>query len=46
MKKTTLASILQVLQAPRPDQAVQIPAKDIDGARRSLERMFELTEAK
>jgi quinolinate synthase len=46
MKKTTLASILQVLQSPRPDQAVQIPAQDLDGARRSLERMFELTEAK
>src|SRR5688572_26694432 len=44
MKKTTLASILQCLQAPRPDQAVEISPQDIAGARRSLDRMFELTE--
>lgn len=44
MKKTTLASILQCLQSPRPDQVVEIPAKDAAGARRSLDRMFELTE--
>ncbi|MES2155647.1 MAG: quinolinate synthase [bacterium] len=42
MKKTSLASILQVLQAPRPDQVVQIAAPDLAGARASLDKMFEL----
>ncbi len=46
MKKTTLASILQVLQSPRPDQIVQISPSALAGARRSLDLMFELTEAK
>ncbi len=46
MKKTTLASILQCLQSPRPDQVVEIPAQDVKGARRSLDKMFELTEGK
>jgi quinolinate synthase len=46
MKKTTLASILQCLQSPRPDQVVEIPPQHVEGARRSLDRMFELTEAK
>jgi quinolinate synthase len=46
MKKTTLASILQCLQAPRPDQVVEIPQQDIAGARRSLDEMFRLTEGK
>jgi quinolinate synthase len=44
MKKTSLASILQVLQSPRPDQVVQIPASELAGARRSLDEMFRLTE--
>ncbi len=46
MKKTTLSSILQVLQAPRADQVVEIPASEMAGARRSLDEMFRLTEAK
>jgi quinolinate synthase len=46
MKKTTLASILQCLQDPRPDQVVEIPAEHVAGAKRSLDRMFELSERK
>ena len=46
MKKSSLASILQVLQAPRPDQVVEIPAAQIAGARRSLDAMFTYAEAK
>jgi quinolinate synthase len=45
MKQTTLVKILQVLKAPRPDQEIRIPAATVEGARRSLERMFELAEA-
>ncbi len=43
MKKSTLASILQALQAPRPDQVVHIAEGDMAGARRSLDRMFALS---
>jgi quinolinate synthase len=46
MKKSTLSSIHQVLAAPRPDQVVEIPAADAAGARRSLDEMFRLTEAR
>ena len=46
MKKTTLSSILQCLQAPRPDQVVEIPAQHVAGAQRSLGKMFELSERK
>jgi quinolinate synthase len=42
MKQTDLRSILQVLRAPREDQAVQIDAQTLRGAKRSLDRMFEL----
>lgn len=45
MKKTSLASILQVLQSPRADQVVEIPAADLAGARHSLDEMFRLSEA-
>jgi quinolinate synthase len=45
MKKTSLASILQCLQAPRADQVVQIPTPDLAGARHSLDEMFRLAEA-
>jgi quinolinate synthase len=41
MKKTGLASILQVLQAPRADQVVEIPESDMAGARRCLDAMFQ-----
>lgn len=44
MKKSTLASILQVLQEPRPDQVVEIAPEVLDGARRNLDEMFRLTE--
>ena len=44
MKKTGLASILQVLQAARAEQVVQIPEADLAGARRTLDEMFRLTE--
>ncbi|MCA1820150.1 MAG: quinolinate synthase NadA, partial [Halobacteriales archaeon] len=46
MKKSSLASILQVLQAPRPEQVVEIPADVLAGARRNLDEMFRLTEGK
>lgn len=42
MKEINLAKILQVLKAPRPDQAIRIPAGVLRGAKRSLDRMFEL----
>jgi quinolinate synthase len=46
MKKTSLSSILQCLQDPRPDQVVQIPQAVIAGARKNLDEMFRLTESK
>lgn len=45
MKQVDLRKILQVLQAPRPDQVVQIPALALAGAQASLDRMFELAAA-
>jgi quinolinate synthase len=42
MKDVSLAKILQVLRAPRPDQAVEIDSRVLREARRSLDRMFEL----
>lgn len=44
MKKTGLASILQVLQSPRPDQIVEIAPRSLLGAKRSLDEMFRLGE--
>ena len=44
MKKSTLASILQVLQNPRPEQIVEIPADVLGAARKNLDEMFRLTE--
>jgi quinolinate synthase len=46
MKKSTLASILSALESPRPDQVVELPAKVIDGARKSLDAMFRYAEGK
>lgn len=40
MKKVGLADILQVLQAPRPDQHVEIDAAVLAGARACLDNMF------
>ena len=45
MKKSTLASILQVLQEPRSDQVVHIPEADQVGARASLDAMFRYAES-
>ena len=45
MKKSTLASILQVLQDPRADQVVSVPDGELRGARASLDAMFRLAEA-
>jgi len=45
MKKSNLASILQVLQQPRPDQIVEIRADVLGPARKNLDEMFRLTEA-
>jgi quinolinate synthase len=42
MKRSTLADILQVLQAPRPEQVIDIPEGVQVAAQRSLDRMFEL----
>ena len=44
MKQTTLASILQCLRDPRPEQCVEVGAGDIVGARRSLDAMFRYAE--
>ncbi|MHB8633123.1 MAG: quinolinate synthase [Thermoplasmatota archaeon] len=46
MKKTGLASILQCLENPRADQVVEIPPRALEGARRTLDEMFRLTEGK
>jgi quinolinate synthase len=46
MKKTGLDKVLQVLEAPRPDQVIEIPEDVRVRALRSLERMFALTRKK
>jgi quinolinate synthase len=43
MKRVELRKILQVLEAPRPDQVIDVPADVAARARRAIERMFELT---
>lgn len=43
MKQTDLRSVLQVLQSPRPDQHVRIAPHILAGAKRGLDRMFELS---
>lgn len=45
MKRTTLADILQVLQAPRADQIIEINPQILAGAQANLDAMFELAEA-
>lgn len=42
MKQTDLRSVLQVLRDPRPDQHVRIAPNVLAGAKRSLDRMFQL----
>ena len=44
MKRVDLMKVLQSLEAPRPDQVVEIPEDVRVRALRSIERMFELTK--
>ncbi len=44
MKKTDLAHILQALQAPTPEQIIEIPEDVLVGAQANLDMMFTLTE--
>jgi quinolinate synthase len=46
MKKTGLGSILRCLESPTPDQEVRLDAAVVARARRSLDRMFEMSEPK
>lgn len=43
MKRTDLTHILQALRDPTPEQVVEIDGDALEGARRNLERMFELS---
>jgi quinolinate synthase len=43
MKRVDLRRVLQVLESPRPDQIVEIPADIRDRAALAIERMFEWT---
>ncbi len=43
MKRVDLRKILQVLEAPRPEQVVTIPMDVSERALRAIDRMFELT---
>lgn len=44
MKKNTLINTLQALQAPRPDQVVEVETALAQAAQKSIERMFELAK--
>ncbi len=44
MKKNTLLNILQALQAPRPDQVVEVEETLARAARKPIEKMFELAK--
>ncbi|MFA6316377.1 MAG: quinolinate synthase NadA [Elusimicrobiota bacterium] len=44
MKAVTLERVLSVLEAPSPADIVEVDPKAAAGARRSLEKMFELAE--
>ncbi|MBI5243555.1 MAG: quinolinate synthase NadA [Elusimicrobia bacterium] len=44
MKMTSLSSVLQTLEAPRPAQRVEVKPEIAAKARKALERMFELAE--
>ena len=44
MKKNNLINTLQALTAPRPDQIVTLDAQVAARARKSIEKMFELTQ--
>jgi quinolinate synthase len=43
MKRVELRKVLQVLEAPRPDQVVEVPEDVRVRALRAIERMFDLT---
>ncbi len=44
MKKNTLINTMQALLAPRPDQIVQVEEHVAKAAKKSIEKMFELTK--
>lgn len=44
MKRTGLGDILQCLEAPRPEQIIDIDPSVLEGAQANLNRMFELAE--
>ncbi len=44
MKKNTLVNTYQAMTAPTPEQIITLPEEIIAGARKSLERMFELSK--
>ncbi len=45
MKKIMLKDILKVLRAPKPENIIRLPESTAKKARRTLERMIEITEA-
>jgi len=45
MKLNSLEKIRDVLMEPRPEQVVTLDDRTVDGARKALKRMFELTES-
>lgn len=46
MKSIMLKDVLVALKNPRPEQVVEIPKKILTAAKKTIERMFELTSAK
>jgi len=46
MKQIQLKDVLTALKNPRPDQIVEIPQKILVKAKKSLDRMFELTNGR
>jgi len=44
MKKVMLKDILQVLQSPRPDQIIDLPAEVMKKAKKALDKMVKITE--
>ncbi|MBR3631972.1 MAG: quinolinate synthase NadA [Elusimicrobiaceae bacterium] len=44
MKKNTLANVFQALLEPRPDQIITLPEDVIGRAKKSLDKMFELSK--
>jgi len=46
MKKIMLKDILECLKSPRPEQIIELPEKVMIKAKKALDKMIELTEAK